>query len=97
MEKIRLLLVNNPITSIFMAAWLRQRGYEKDSDWRNILIYCTADYDETFSENIEDKKEIYEQACRAALKDFVKEWVICMPKRVWSYQFDITKPREIYN
>ena len=54
--KTRLLLVNNPITSLFMAAWFRQNRFQDDTRWRNVALYDTADYDEAFSEDIEYKK-----------------------------------------
>jgi len=91
-QRIRILLVDNPITSLFMAAWYRQRDYHKDLSCRTVAVYAAIDYDD----DTEEKKIIYKKASSGILEDIVNEWYVCMPAKYESfYSTSFRKPVEI--
>ncbi len=81
MSKVRLLLVNNPLSSLFMASWSSQNKCREQAEWTTVAVYGDIDYDETYSQDIELKKKIHLQACRRSLDGFFDQWVLCLPKR----------------
>ena len=91
----RLLIVNNPLTSLFMAAWFKQNRQPDRDGLRTIGVYCSIDFDDSYSSDIENKKSIYMKACRAPLEVVVDEWVVCMPNRYISFGDSIRKPFEM--
>ena len=93
--KYRLLLVNNPLTSLFMAAWFRENCQHDKEGWRSIAVYCSIDFDDSYSSDIENKKSIYMKACCAPLEAVVDEWVVCMPTRYISFGGSLRKPYEM--
>ena len=97
MKKIRILLVNNPLTSLFMAAWFKQSCRQNKDEWRTVGVYCSQDFDESYSADIENKKSIYKEACLAPLKVMVDKWVDCMPSRYPPYGISIRKPFKMMN
>jgi hypothetical protein len=89
-QKTRLLLVNNPITSLFMAAWGQQN--QVNTTWRTIGVYCTFDLDISYSEHIESKKIVYQTACCEVLNEIVDEWIVCLPEHYNANRFKFFSP-----
>ena len=94
-KKIRLILVNNLTASLFMASWFKQNKYEEDTDWETIAIYCSLDFKDDYSADIEVKKKLYEQANYNVFKGLVNRWYVCLPTEYDSYKFDLFRPRDV--
>lgn len=102
-KKIRILLVNNTLTSLFMADYLKQVSSETISDYRTIVIYSDIDFTDSSWEStwgnkcnrLIDKKRFEEEGCKIVLQGLVDEWIKCMPDRYANYQFNWRKFAEI--
>ena len=93
-KKIRLILVNNLTASLFMASWFKQNKYGEDSNWENIIIYSCIDFKDDYSENIEAKKKLYEQANFNVFKGIINKWYVCLPTEYDSYEFNFLRLRD---
>lgn len=78
-----------------MAAWFRQNCRQDKGAGRTIGVYCSRDFDDSYSSDIENKKSIYMKACRAPLEAVVDEWVVCMPTRYISFGGSLRRPYEM--
>lgn len=93
-KKIRIILVNNPTASLFMASWFKQNKYEKDGDWETIAIYSSIDYKDHYSENVEVKKKLREQVNFNVFNGLINKWYVCLPAEYFSYEFDCFRLRD---
>lgn len=92
--KTRLILVNNPITSLFMASWLQQNDHQKN-DWQNIGIYSDIMQDDSYSLDSASKNIVYERACKKVLNKYISKWIDCRPKNYDEYQFKFRRIKEV--
>jgi hypothetical protein len=76
MKKVRILVVKNPITALFMAAWFRQNNCEDAVDWRTVPVH-TAPALLNGIENFKTKKLIYVQSCHDVIRTISDEWLVC--------------------
>ena len=94
MKKTRILLVHNPLVSLFMSAWFKQVCVRDKGEWQTVGVYVSRDFDESYSADIENKKSIYKKACLAPLETIVDKWVDCMPNR-YAVFCSIRRPIEL--
>lgn len=88
-KKLRLILVNNPTASLFMASWFEQNRYDQSDEWENIGVYSVVNFSKEYSENIEEKKQIYQTISCDPLKSIVDIWLTCCPDEYDSYCFEL--------
>ncbi|MBU1007675.1 alpha-2,8-polysialyltransferase family protein [Candidatus Dependentiae bacterium] len=89
-KKIIILLIDNPITALFMLGWLKQNNLDKDDNYEIVSFYCTIDYDDSYSKKIDSKKTIYENNCKRIMSPIQTKWISCSEPGYYIDRFSLT-------
>lgn len=101
-NKIRILLVSNPVNAFFMRSYLEQI-LNNNSEYNNVFFYTDIDFDESSWEstwgtkcvNLKEKIELEKLGSRLILESKISSWIECMPKRYSRYNFKLNEIKKI--
>jgi len=87
MKNVRLILVNNPTTALFMAAAYRQKRFAEADGMINISIYHGYEYDEKLYDHMADitgKSVQREEAVKEVMQLILERWYVLPTTFKWS-------------